>query len=887
MAIENNNQSSSSSTRRLFFGTNIAIAVLLFAAVLLGVNWIAQENNYRADLAGGLASHALSERTEKLLDKAGAEFEITTVYTSDKPDTNREKYLPKLRDYLTEVEQYNDKIKVRHLHSGNEVARLRDNILQTFATSTGDYQETIDQAEATWKSLSKQLQRLQSTTQSLLQTDSWLADFPMLANLNANLRNDIKKIEQTRNEVDELIHAQSMPRYEEANNKIEETNKTIRNHLQSARKWITGINKLVAGLSAPQSEFVQTTREKAAQLIEKALELQQVSGKPEEQAVPDDPRPVIRKFATEAEKLATLLMTEAERVEEFVQKYPAIEYLPQWEIRQQIFVMQLPAILSQSASDLDNSSQTLRSYVANENVALDQLQNLVRQMRQLAADRLDMIKLWTQQVNLIFDQIQKIDQPSQQFLSTTDEQVLTPVLEQLQQLKDKIENLPELKLDEIARRLEKENIVVLQRKDQIKVVPFNDVWPVADPLPGRMTMGMEKRRIFDGDTAIGDAMLSMLNEKPFATVILTVFETMPPQQMRQLGMRRRTGPIPLTSTSILQEKLEKANFIVKEWNLGAEGEQAEHPELTEDTQLSKPIYIFLPPAPDARQNPFMRQMPLESFGPEQMARIREALADGSRSIFLTSYNFRQDYQYKQFLKNEWGIDVLDDYRVIHGVVDKDNPSRFHISFRRWNYMQISHFTDQVIGEPFRARRMLMWEVCPIQSADEVPESVNIEPILQVPDQPDIWAEGNIRPIIEAFLTGEQNSTFTRSEESKDPPFPVMVAAKNSQTDARTVVLGNGMCYRDDYLERRVMDTQGEDQVVVTAPPPTENVELLTNAVYWLCGPKGEELIASGPAEVPRVPAIDKENKRQLWAIATIWAFVILIVGGIVMMIRRR
>jgi len=865
MAIKDNKQIGGSRARRWFFGTNITIAILLFAAVVLGVNWLGHRHNYRTNLAGGLSSNALSERTKKLLDKAGGDFEITTVYTSDKPDTDREKYLPKLRDYLKETEEHNEKIKVRHLHSGNEVAKLRDSILKTFAGATGDYQETINQAEATWESLSKKLQDLQNIVQSLLQTESWLANFPMLANLNANLRNDLKKVENTRNEVDELIHAQSMPRYEEANNKIKQANKSIHNHLESAGDWISGLDKLVGELSNSESSFVQATREKAAGLIQKALEVQQIAGKPDEQTVPDDPRPVIRKFASEAEKLATLLMSEADRVEKFVQKYPAIEYHPKWEIRQQIFVLKLPTVLSQSASDLDNSTQALRKYVTDENVALDQLQNLVRQMRQMAADQLKMIKIWTQRTNTIFEEVQNIDQPSRQFLADTDGQVLSPILDKLTELKKKIEDLPELKLDEIARRLEKENIVVLQRKDQVKVIPFDDVWPVGNPLPGQMGMGMEQRRIFDGDTAIGDTMLSMINEKPFATVILTAFETMPPQQMRQFGMRKRTGPIPLQSTRVLQEKLRKANFVVKEWNLGAEGDQSKRPELTEDTQLEKPIYIFLPPAPDARQNPFMRQMPQQSFGPKQMDQVREALAGGSPSIFLVSYNFnpRHHYQYKQMLRNEWGIDVLDDYRVIHGVVDKNNPSRFHINFRRWNYMQMSHFTDQVIGEPFRARRMLMWEICPVTPSEKTVENVKIAPVLMAPDQPDIWAEGNIRPIIEAFLSGEQNSTFTRSDQAKEPPFPVAVAAKNTETNARTVVLGNGMCYRDDYLERRVVNTQGENQVVVTAPPPTENVELLINAVYWLCGPKGEEMIASGPAELPRIPALEQESQLFL------------------------
>ena len=64
--------------------------------------------------------------------------------------------------------------------------------------------------------------------------------------------------------------------------------------------------------------------------------------------------------------------------------------------------------------------------------------------------------------------------------------------------------------------------------------------------------------------------------------------------MRQM-QRPNTGPIPLSQMATLKDRLEKANFTVKEWNLGATGENATKgpPAPDEGTQA---IYLFLPPA---------------------------------------------------------------------------------------------------------------------------------------------------------------------------------------------------------------------------------------------------------------------------------------------------
>ena len=83
MAVKDNKKTISAGGRRLFFGTNVLIIIVLIAFVVIALNWIGHRHNIRYDMAGGFASHRLSERFKSILDKAECEIKISTVYTSD------------------------------------------------------------------------------------------------------------------------------------------------------------------------------------------------------------------------------------------------------------------------------------------------------------------------------------------------------------------------------------------------------------------------------------------------------------------------------------------------------------------------------------------------------------------------------------------------------------------------------------------------------------------------------------------------------------------------------------------------------------------------------------------------------------------------------------
>jgi len=882
----------SATSRRLYFGSNVLAMVILAVLILVGVNLLAHMKNTRWDLTGGVAGYRVSERTKHVLDEVPSDtpVRITTVYASDDPAMARSEYFPRVRDLCEELRQYRRSIEVAHYVSGDDQAKLRDRIQTKFGSTATEYNKVVDQARQVWVDLTDRMKSYRQELVGLVTADAWLGKFSTLANIAAVLQQDLKDLEDTRRDIDDLTRGQGIPRYTEANNKIKDLNNDLRRHLEQIQNWTGEMDKLVQVLADPKSAFVETTRRKLPELAAGAAKLAEIAGAPSETQVPDDPKPLLREFAKACLSLADAMTAESNRVAEFVKNHPALRQHPRWQIRRGIFVMDLSALLEATADDLAKNGRTLRGYLQRNDIALDQYQNLVRQVRQFAASVRQTLQTWTEGVTAILDDGSRIDQASRDFLANAfGKYELKKAMDELNDINTRISELPELKLDEIATRLQGENIIVVEVGDEVRVITFDEAWPIADPL-GRQFGDDEgpPRRVFDGDSAISNAILSMVRDKPVAKVVFVTFEEEVPPEAQQFR-RPLTGPMPVESLQALKEKLEAMHFEVEDWNLADDEAKKNRPEAEEGVPV---IYAFLPTPPTP--SPFMRQ-PAKRFTDEEAKIAHEILSEeGGRGLFLATwvpsmrFSPPPEYGWSSVLKDDWGIEVHPGRRVIRGVVDRRHPGRYAIDLVQWWYMQMSHFTDHPIGRPLRARRMLMKDVCPVTQAEQVPEQVRVTTVLDVPaGTTDVWAatEKDIERIFEALQSGSREGSFEKGPDAWDPPFTLMLAAENDEAKSKVVVMGNGLSLRDDYLRQRVIRLGGRGTQLMTDPPPTENVDLLVNALYWLADQP--QLIAAGPAEVPVVAAIEPGQRRSVWLLTMAWSVAALVVGGVVMMVRRR
>lgn len=899
MAVKNDNRAASAAGRRFLFGFNVGLTVVLAAAILVAINWIAHRHNRRADLTGGISGYRVSDRTKMILDKAGDDLRITSVYASNSPESSRKDFLPKLQDYCEELRQYKRSVKVEHIISGDDQAELRKRVETKFGSAATEYQAVIASARELWDKLGGILKPQQAEIKALLEKEgAWLGRFSPVANIVAILNKDVESVVEVRKEVDKSVQGEGMPRYQEANDKIKSFNDTLKNHLEEIQNWSKEMDKLAKLLANPDDPFVKLTREKLGQMNAQAAELVKLIGDPKDTNVPADPKPVLQSFARAAGVLAQQMGDERTRVTAFAEQHKAIRSHERWQIQVQqgLMVMDLPDLLAITANQASTSVQQFRRLLEREGVAVDQLQGAVRNARKIANDMAANVAYWNQAMSAILDEGARIDQPSIDFLAkAAGGDLFKDALTKINELATKIAALPKLELDEVARRLQQENIVVVENKDSVRVVTFDEVYPIADPMSGMRGRDKDSppERIFDGDSAIGSAVFSMQTaKKSVGEVVLVTFEQEVPPQMRQF-QRPMTGPLPLEAIRKLRERLERMQFKVTDWNLATEGAIDKKPEAEKDVPQ---VFVFLPP-PSAPP-PFMRQQQNQPTFESKHAEVaRKVLAENGRGLFLAMWMPsppslfgpapKSEYGWSPILEKDWGINVDTEHRVIRGEVDRQKPGYYGIDIVQWWYMQLSDFNkDQPIGRPLRSRRMLMNDVCPVLAADKLPDGVVVTPILEVPKgTTNTWAEKDVDRIVAALQSGTSEGAFTRGEDALSPPFSVSVAAENSKTKSKLVVLGSGLAISDQYLDRRVVRFGGKGTRLMTDPPPTENLELLANALYWLVD--RPELIAAGPAVVPRVEQLTDAKGVMVKVVSFGWAAVVLAVGGVVMMVRRK
>lgn len=940
MAVNNapNHPSGSTSAgqRRLLLGTNVAVATLLALVLLVGINLIGHRKNFRKDWAGDLSTHRVSERTKKVLASAPADLRITTVYNSDEPGSNWRDYLPPLQDYLEEVAQLRKGVSVAHIRSGDERAELRTRVQTSYASAADRYKETVERARATWAALKGFIVAQQEPMRQRLADGSWLSGFSTLASINDQLTKDLEEIATVEEEVRNLTGGEGIPRYQEANTKIKAANDKFKEHLQALQTWAEQMNKLVGTLSQENSAFAQATAEQLAIMEGLRANLNNAVGSGTE--VPDDPLPLLREYYKAATALSRWMIDETTRVGGFVKDNPAIEQHPQWlvPVRMQMIQGEMPLhlVLESTAQSTGDTAAAVRGLIAQaSNRSKLDLQNAVVDLRRNTQYIGQMLDRYSKGLQAVLTEAKRIDQGSREFLANAASGAMfnvpvagvgnTPatqprnrsIIDQLAEVSTKINELPKLELDEIAEKLKEDNIVVVEGtrttdkgpEKLVRVLKFDEVWPVAAPENAQMA-GENKedqgtlKRLFTGDAAISGAIAAIADTKPVATIVITVFESNPPPQMRQF-QRPNTGPIPLDMLTDLRQRLERANFVVKDWNLAGGGEEApgggQVPPPPPPAEGTKPIYLFLPPASAPPMNPMMQQAPPPSFGEPQLKAVRDVLSGGTaRGIFLAVSDAMPRrsmfgpppepyYGYGDFLRTSWGLDVKVSHRVLRGIRDTQHRDRFSIDPIEWGYLPLSNFTDHPIGKPLKARRVLMAEACPVMSTASPVPDVKTEPVLRAPETNDIWAESDLERIIAVIREGRDDSTFTMGEGAIRPPFAVVQAAENTKTGGKVVVMGAGYSFVDPYLTRGVPRLQSKQARVAfsTDPAPTENVDLMLNAAYWLADKP--ELIAAGPAPVPRITAIEPARKNVVWVLTAAWAFAVLVLGGVMMFIRRK
>jgi ABC-type transporter Mla subunit MlaD len=880
-------------SQRLSIGANVAIAILLAAGVLAAVNAICSMKYFRRDIAA-TGNYGLSDRTKSILNSFKGEIKVSTLYMPSDENDKQRGYIQRLQDYCDELQRFDPNVKVSYVTSPMQREKLVAQISQTFGGEAGKHKEALDAFASLHADLKSELEQRLAECRKLMEAESWLGDFPVFANIVTTLKSDNETLHKAADEIKELTPAGGIPKFGEATSKAKSTVNDVKTHLQAIAKKLAEMSTLADETTKLDSKYIAMLREVAAQSKALVAPLRETVGG--EGGNVSDPAAALKAYADRGNEIGNSLDALVARVDQFARAFPMVQQHPNWGASVQygplMTRMAVADVFQQAAQGLAKARLVILGAIDSKDPAqmTQAIAHAQRNVEVLEKNTEVCEKLLTDLAN----RLSTVDPDSKALMeSSRSGKLFAERITAIEALDKQISSLPELKLGSIADRLKEENTVVVEANGKIRVLGFNDVFPVRESVGGPAARQEESARNFNGDSAISSALLALTGDQPVATVMLVSYEPPPPPQRGPFSPPPPSSWVPSTHLNELRKRLEAANFKPVDWNLATTKEEPKGEE-----GVPK-LYVLLPPAPPSQPNPFGGQNPPEkTFGEPEREIIRKLLDNDAKALFVATWEvrtagmfggppFAPPYGYGPLLEKDWGIKVENGRRVVWLEPDRQKANSYGVVPRNFMHMPIVGFTQNVIGAPMMGTRFLANDSCVLSVAKDPPKGVSIDEILVVPDREYYIGAAmvDLISIIDQVQDQSANGTVTLRSPMRGP-FELMLAARRKVDDkekGKIVVMGFGGSLRDEYLQQPVW--AGGSRLRLD-PPPTENADLVLNALYWLAGK--EQWISRGPVPVPRVLPIEPMQARVLrlfvWGV---WPALVFAPGIVLWYLRRR
>lgn len=470
---------------------------------------------------------------------------------------------------------------------------------------------------------------------------------------------------------------------------------------------------------------------------------------------------------------------------------------------------------------------------------------------------------------------------------------LGQITKQLGDLLKETENLKKVKLedvyDQLTRSVEAPTILV-ESDEEVRVATYEDVWPYRSEQQAPSADGDERE--FAGEEAISGAILQ-LTRKDKTGVMFVRFGGDPALKPDFSKFNPMMGQLPRAPYQQLNERLEKENFVVGEWDVSTD----KAPPKLEDTK--KTVYVVLPPPPAPQPNPMNPQPPAKMTETDKTL-ILNAVGEASGAIFLAGWEppgamFQPSgpYEYGEYLKSSWGIDVESKYLTLQFAPSpQGNDKGLYIPKNRQQPLMVTsdviRLSEQPIVSRLKSTPSALTGVAPIKLAtgNELPSGVTLTSLGEVEADSDVWAVDDVTRVQQ-----DLNKKMGTKPQPSDlmPPFSVAVAGerKAGDRDQRVVVFGSKEFAMDDVSKARGLTSSNGGLVMYFVNPGNE--ELFVNSIHWLSG--DENRISVGPrrADIPRLDKLVEGPAANFWRafLVAIWPATALLAGGAVWLIRRR
>lgn len=879
--------------QRFSIGANVVLAVVVAAAILVVVNMIAAKKSYRHDITS-TGNYGLSDRTKSVLDGLKGDVTFSMLYRSGEDDEAQRNYVSRTQEYFDEMQRYSPAVRSTLVTSPMQREKLVAHLSEKFSGEADQHKAALGEFEKLRAELLAVIEQRVAEAGQLVGGQSWLSDFPVFTSIFTTLKADVETLKKVHEEIAELTPAGGIPKYKDAVDKAKTALGEVKGHLELITKRMRDLSDLGKDASQPDARNIATLRKVAEDLVAMITPLREAVGD-DAAPFPKDIPVALKSFADAGVKVGADLEGLVRKVDAFARMYPAATQHLSWAASVQMGPltarMDVGDVLQQASQTLSKARLVILGVIDSNKP--DQLNEALRGARQNVQVMEQNAESCQKLLSDLCDRLATVDPASKAFLdAAAGGSLFGDKVEAVTALDGKFATLPELKLGSMADTLKEENSIIVEYQGRLRLVGFNEAWPVRESFAGQGTAA-ETARSFNGDSALSSALLGLMREKPFATVVLTFFEPPPPQQRNQFMPPPPQSWVPSNRLSELRKRLEASNFKVIEWNM------ATTPEMPKAEEGTQPVYVCLPPPPPAQQSPFGPQQGEKNFGEPERMRIKQLLDENARVLFLASWEITAGgmfggppvsppYGYGPILATDWGIAVDNSQRVVWIQPDVKAANSFQVVPRKFIHMPVGVFSDHPISHPMTGTRFLVQDACLVKLGDKLPDGVLASQIVGVSDSEN-YVAANIDTLMEIIDKVQDPTAQGRVTVKAMPPhgpFNLMVAAERKEGDkekGRIVVCGFGAALRDDFLSQPVWS---EGDTLKLDPPPAENVDLFVNALYWLINEP--QWIARGPVPVPRVEPIEPARRKLVQAFVWgIWPAAVFIPGVILWSVRRR
>lgn len=486
-------------------------------------------------------------------------------------------------------------------------------------------------------------------------------------------------------------------------------------------------------------------------------------------------------------------------------------------------------------------------------------------------------------------QIAKISETSRTFFKnapTRYKELISAIEAELTKTGD----LKPVKFEELYNSLKTPNCILIETEKEAAVIPQYEVFVSRGDRSAPPQQDGDTTE-FNGETAISSTILKLTQKTKTGVVFVRHggqpmlrpdFNNMNLQMMREL---------PRAPFGMVNEIMGKENFAIEEWDVAA---APAPPELKD---ASKIIYVVFPPSPP-EGNPMMRQQQM-GMTPEQKQAVLDAVRKSGMAIFMAGWSpprsrfdpTKAPYEYNDYLKSTWGIDVKSDFLAMQFGPAPEDPALRYPKVMRENQFLIaseSHAlspTEHEIIKPLQTTPFGLDMVCPLElpKAGSQPAGVKLAAIVEVPQSDDLWAFSNFDRIEKDLQS--RHGTIRYPDDYKSS-FPVAVAATNDQNQ-RAVIFASDSFMADSLLRIGELVQVGGQLAVASKFPG--NGDLFINSLHWLSGDANRISVGPAKSDVPRLDGLKEGTTANFLRafIVGIWPACAGLVGLVVWTLRRK